>query len=112
MTQTPTSRKASMALATMIALAMGEGLAPGLTEIFVGGKDITREEKAYLKTLEAGARHIWTRRLMRGLSASERDFFNQKMADANEESVGLHQGAGVSGPAVSPRVSSEETQQS
>lgn len=104
-----TRSSARLSAAVMSVLALGGGM----TEIFVGGRDITKEEKRYLKTLEAGTRHIWTRRLMKGLSASEREFFNQKMADAGyEESVGLHPGAGVSGSVVSPSDSSEELEQS
>jgi hypothetical protein len=66
-----------MMLATMSALALA---GPALAMLGPDGYEITPEERAYLNTLERGARDIWHRRLVRGLTKSERAFFDKKMA--------------------------------
>jgi hypothetical protein len=83
------SRTAMTTLAVMSAIAMGANTLPMGAPLFDASREITPDEKKYLATLDKTGREIWTRRLRRGLSESEREFFNEKMEIARGDTTDI-----------------------
>lgn len=65
-----------LATASMLAMEGGLGLS------FRGSVEISPEDELWLNSLESPRQHIWRRRMMRGLSQSEREFVEMQKKES------------------------------